>query len=557
MKQKKTLIKPDGTKLIYEVQHDSPSNKSGLASQGQRGDTELAHVNPWEKKLLQMAGGVGTRNPLTGLRQYYTDPKTGIYTETEEERLAKQNNYWGDELNNIYSQLKTSGGSQSWGSGTVTAGDGGLVYKASGGGSPIYLSPGTSAAGVNRVATQGKQLADLVAAGGGMAPDTWAVKEYLYKNQNPTQAANWNTSNAQAKISGMKTTTPATTTTSGMPTTTNAGTTQITNPNTNYIPASATTPTKSTTATQQSTTGQQTTATTPVTTGVTTGTQTTATTPATTTGNQVTATANPYANSTLASDYAGYFANVPAGQTMDWAGGKITKNADGTATYMDASGVPHTLSANSSLSDLYSIPGIKAEWDKAYGGTAATNQGTTAETTGSTDDFFNFPTDIMPSSTSTSTSGSQSFSGLPTNYSEQLLSGIIPALTKSAANLEGNIDANTQAAIGTYYQEMQQMLKENVPKALANLSTRGIINSTEGQKILANVASTAATDFATKGYEAMMTAAQEKAKVPSTLASIAQLGQSSTGSSTGTSYSYQSDPTAMYQIMANILQQMM
>jgi len=39
--------------------------------QGKRGDTELAHVNPREKAILKAMGGVGTRNPKTGLRQYY------------------------------------------------------------------------------------------------------------------------------------------------------------------------------------------------------------------------------------------------------------------------------------------------------------------------------------------------------------------------------------------------------------------------------------------------------------------------------------------------------
>ena len=34
------------------------------------GDTELAHVNPWEATLLQSVGGAGTVNRVTGLRQY-------------------------------------------------------------------------------------------------------------------------------------------------------------------------------------------------------------------------------------------------------------------------------------------------------------------------------------------------------------------------------------------------------------------------------------------------------------------------------------------------------
>jgi len=42
----------------------------GLAAQGRRGDTELAHVNPVEANLLKSLGGSGTINPNTGLREY-------------------------------------------------------------------------------------------------------------------------------------------------------------------------------------------------------------------------------------------------------------------------------------------------------------------------------------------------------------------------------------------------------------------------------------------------------------------------------------------------------
>ena len=42
----------------------------GLATQGRRGDTELAHVNPVEANLLKSLGGSGTINPNTGLREY-------------------------------------------------------------------------------------------------------------------------------------------------------------------------------------------------------------------------------------------------------------------------------------------------------------------------------------------------------------------------------------------------------------------------------------------------------------------------------------------------------
>ncbi|HEX4571916.1 MAG TPA: hypothetical protein VH184_15895, partial [Dongiaceae bacterium] len=42
-----------------------------LAAQGQNGDTMLAHISPDEAAALQRGGGAGTRNPRTGLPQFY------------------------------------------------------------------------------------------------------------------------------------------------------------------------------------------------------------------------------------------------------------------------------------------------------------------------------------------------------------------------------------------------------------------------------------------------------------------------------------------------------
>ena len=41
-----------------------------LGKLGREGDTELAHVNPWEQKLLKAVGGSGTINPITNLREF-------------------------------------------------------------------------------------------------------------------------------------------------------------------------------------------------------------------------------------------------------------------------------------------------------------------------------------------------------------------------------------------------------------------------------------------------------------------------------------------------------
>ena len=42
-----------------------------ISSKGIKGDTELAHINEFESRILKMYGGAGTINEETGLRQYF------------------------------------------------------------------------------------------------------------------------------------------------------------------------------------------------------------------------------------------------------------------------------------------------------------------------------------------------------------------------------------------------------------------------------------------------------------------------------------------------------
>src|SRR3990167_3864847 len=115
MKRKITKIRPDGSKEIVEEQDEAPARQKlemqarqpspqdsylqrlqqgqrmmpqgqmprqmpmqQAAMMGQRGDNQLAHVNNYEAELLKRLGGIGTRNPMTGLRQFYIDPTTGL-----------------------------------------------------------------------------------------------------------------------------------------------------------------------------------------------------------------------------------------------------------------------------------------------------------------------------------------------------------------------------------------------------------------------------------------------------------------------------------------------
>jgi len=59
----KTLSIKDKISLLNELYEE-------LSEHGIGGDTELAHINPWEADLLRSVGGAGTVNEVTGLRQY-------------------------------------------------------------------------------------------------------------------------------------------------------------------------------------------------------------------------------------------------------------------------------------------------------------------------------------------------------------------------------------------------------------------------------------------------------------------------------------------------------
>lgn len=59
------------TNMMADI--DMPALAQFLQSQGRRGDSVLAHINPKEAMLLQKMGGAGTENPATGLPEFYRD----------------------------------------------------------------------------------------------------------------------------------------------------------------------------------------------------------------------------------------------------------------------------------------------------------------------------------------------------------------------------------------------------------------------------------------------------------------------------------------------------
>jgi hypothetical protein len=57
-----------------QMTEDGPGFAQGglnkIARLGRRGDSELAHINPFERRVLQAYGGSGGINPMTGMREY-------------------------------------------------------------------------------------------------------------------------------------------------------------------------------------------------------------------------------------------------------------------------------------------------------------------------------------------------------------------------------------------------------------------------------------------------------------------------------------------------------
>lgn len=58
------------TNMMADI--DMPALAQFLQSQGRKGDSILAHINPKEAMLLQKMGGAGTENPATGLPEFYS-----------------------------------------------------------------------------------------------------------------------------------------------------------------------------------------------------------------------------------------------------------------------------------------------------------------------------------------------------------------------------------------------------------------------------------------------------------------------------------------------------
>lgn len=79
----------------------------------------------------------------------------------------------------------------------------------------------------------------------------------------------------------------------------------------------------------------------------------------------------------MRAEWVNYFATSKPGQKIEWAGGTLTKNADGSATYraLDAMNGGDTFDANVNFENIAKYnPGIARQWWRQFGFTPSDNQ---------------------------------------------------------------------------------------------------------------------------------------------------------------------------------------
>lgn len=94
----------------------------------------------------------------------------------------------------------------------------------------------------------------------------------------------------------------------------------------------------------------------------------------------------------IQTDYQNYWKNTPVGQTVNWAGGTLTRDAFGSGTYTSPDGKTQTLTPTSNLNEVaQSNPNIAAQWTGQYGANGIANPiaSTTQATSGAASTLSN------------------------------------------------------------------------------------------------------------------------------------------------------------------------
>ena len=144
--------------------------------------------------------------------------------------------------------------------------------------------------------------------------------------------------------------------------------------------------------------------------------------------------------------------------------------------------------------------------------------------------------------------GSKSSSGLPDWATGDLLSKLIPELTKSFADMPGQIDEWAEKNLASSHSASKNLLDGHLTSLLADLSKRGMMGG-EGSTVSSDALSDLGTGVAKQQAGADLAilgqGAKQKFQVPGLLGQLAGLGQQSKSET--------SDPLAPYKLYSNML----
>lgn len=308
--------------------------------------------------------------------------------------------------------------------------------------------------------------------------------------------------------------------------------------------------------------------------------------------NENTPTSNFVPGADIYADYANYFNTSQPGDVRDWAGGTLTMNPGGYATYLDPAGQSMNLYANTPLADLYTNPYIADLFNQTYGMTTMQDMFGAPTTQETNTNIFDVPLSLFPYTTSTSgsqTSGSSSSSGQATskeissakgaaqsgiNWGTPFMQMLAPKLTASVEQLAPTISNMKDTLQSQYANLMKQALgPEAFQGTLNNLASRNVLRGTIAENALSNTAKNIIRDIANKGYESMLAQQSAQLALPNILGTLAGLGKESAsitesnalkdaiskslsasrnmGTSTGVTQT--ADPLAPYKLIADLL----
>jgi len=204
-------------------------------------------------------------------------------------------------------------------------------------------------------------------------------------------------------------------------------------------------------------------------------------------------------------------------------------NTPQTAQFLSGlnSGLTNLSSGNVTLNDLSSWNNLLGSNNSLFG----------------TSNNFDIPTNLYPSSSSSSQSSS--VSGV--DWNSPLVQALLPSIISNAQNLPSMAENMGDTLSGYYSNLMNQSMEPQAFQGTLNsLNSRGMLNSTVASDAISNMASNIARDIGNNAYQAKLDQYNKQMEIPQMLADIARLAIEQHSQSTSSS-SY-SNPLAPYQL---------